>query len=121
MTIAEVKKYLKEVSAYGEQIRAAKDAEAVLRKMGLRKSDAITEEAIKEANERVRQAGLMMLRLPPEESRVLIARYVHGTPYVDLSEDELLAGMTQRTAERILARAVEHFGEVAEKWRKDAV
>lgn len=115
MTITQAKRRLKEVSLYREKIRAAADTEQIMKKAGFSNAEETTRQAIDDIEAEVAEEVRTMLLLPPDESRTLIARYINGTPYSDLSSDDLLAGMTQRTAERILARAVEHYAEISER------
>ena len=117
MLIAEAKRYLKEISEFREMLTAAAEARRLMEAKGLPYATETEEAAVELVGRKVADAVRRILELPPDEARVLLARYINGTPYALLSEDELLAGMTQRTAERLLARAVERF---AENWRKAA-
>lgn len=115
MTITQAKRRLKEVSQYREKIRAVMETKKAMKKAGFANAEETARQAIDDIEAEVAGEVRTMLLLPPDESRTLIARYINCTPYVDLSRDDLLAGMTQRTAERILARAVEHYAEISER------
>lgn len=114
MTLTDAKRLLKRTAELGERIRATQDAKEDLSTDWLPEISEVADESIKEMRREVVEVVKTMLKLPPDECRVLIARYVKGTPYAMLARDDLLAGMTQRTAERVLARATERF---ADEWR----
>lgn len=108
MTIKQAKDELAGVSMWAQRLEISQQAGAALNKIGADGGE-IEREGAAETARKVIEAVRKMLKCKPDEARLLLIRYVDRTPYERLSTHPEAEGISQRNAERILARAIESY------------
>ena len=112
MTIPETKQFLTSLSGCRERIKLTMVTAEQLSDIGC-PAESMRDEVLSTLCDQLTAGMTVILSLPdPDESRVLIARYIDGQPYELLSEHRSLQGMSQRSACRLLSRATVHLAEL---------